>query len=229
MLTGPVPRFINPNFPAESYANNPGLCGEPLEPCVAVGNHHFLFKIVLSRRVLFVCGFVTGWSLSTLVGIYLFFLGLPCVKKILLLIKNRTKVMVIAGNEWPLEEVNNDPKNLNLEMFVTRMSFVELSKATSNFGHDNEIGNGMLGKVYKALVPNGWTVAIMRLHVSEDLEEEFVSEITTLGSLRHPNLLPLIGFCSERNEWLLVYKYMMETYMSGCTQPMTMQDSWTFL
>ncbi|KAF3619847.1 putative d-3-phosphoglycerate dehydrogenase, chloroplastic-like [Capsicum annuum] len=157
MLTGPVPRFINANFPAESYANNPGLCGEPLEPCVAVGNHHFLFKTVLSRRVLFVCGFVTGWSLSTLVGIYLFFLGLPGVKKILLLIKNRTKVMVIAGNEWPLEEVNNDPK---------------------------------------------------RFHVSEDLEEEFVSEIKTLGSLRHPNLLPLIGFCSKRNERLLVYKYM---------------------
>ncbi|KAL3326232.1 hypothetical protein AABB24_037095 [Solanum stoloniferum] len=66
----------------------------------------------------------------------------------------------------------------------------------------------MLGKVYKALVPNGWTVAIKRLHVSEDLEEEFVSEITTLGSLRHPNLVPLIGFCSERDERLLVYKYM---------------------
>ncbi|PHT75116.1 hypothetical protein T459_18638 [Capsicum annuum] len=208
MLTGPVPRFINANFPAESYANNPGLCGEPLEPCVAVGNYHFLFKTVLSRRVLFVCGFVTGWSLSTFVGIYLFFLGLPGVKKILLLIKNRTKVMVIAGNEWPLEEVNNDPKILHLETIVTRMSFVELSKATSNFSQHNEIGNGMLGKVYKALVPNGWTVAIKRFHVSEDLEEEFVSEIKTLGSLRHPNLLPLIGFCSERNERLLVYKYM---------------------
>ncbi|MCD7467997.1 hypothetical protein HAX54_005762 [Datura stramonium] len=66
----------------------------------------------------------------------------------------------------------------------------------------------MLGKVYKALVPNGWTVAIKRLQCSEDLEEEFVSEITTLGSLRHPNLVALIGFCSQRDERLLVYKYM---------------------
>ncbi|PHU10965.1 hypothetical protein BC332_17895 [Capsicum chinense] len=198
MLTGPVPNFINFSFPPESYANNPGLCGEPLEPCGAVGNH----------RVLFVCGFVTGWSLSALVGIYLFFLGLPGVKNILLLIKKRTKVMVIDGNEWPLEEVNNHPKILHLETIVTRMSFMELSKATSNFSQENEIGNGMLGKMYKALVPNGWTVAIKRLHVSEDLEEEFVSEITTLGSLRHPNLVPLIGFCSEWNERLLVYTYM---------------------
>ncbi|MCD9639263.1 hypothetical protein HAX54_023671 [Datura stramonium] len=63
-------------------------------------------------------------------------------------------------------------------------------------------------EVYKALVPNGWTVAIKRLQCTEDLEEEFVSEITTPGSLRHPNLVSLIGFCSERDERLLVYKYM---------------------
>ncbi|MCD7467995.1 hypothetical protein HAX54_005760 [Datura stramonium] len=199
MLTGQVPNFINATVPAESFANNPGLCGRPLEVCVTenVGN----------RRTLFVSGFMTGWSLFTLLGIYLFFFGLLGVKKMLLLIKNRTKVMVIDGDEWP-EEVNNDPKILELEKIVTRMSFMELSKATSNFSQENEIGKGMLGKVYKALVPNGWTVAIKRLQCLEDLEEEFVSEITTLGSLRHPNLVPLIGFCSERDERLLVYKYM---------------------
>ncbi|KAH0654833.1 hypothetical protein KY285_029715 [Solanum tuberosum] len=163
MLTGPLPRFINGTFPAESYANNPGLCGSPLKACAK--------------------------------------------KLMLLFINKRTK---IDGNEWPQrqDQVNNDPKILKMEKIVTRMSFMELSKVTSNFSQDNEIGNGMLGKVYKALVPSGWTVAIKRLQSSVDLEEEFVSEITTLGSLRHPNLVPLIGFCSERDERLLVYKYM---------------------
>ncbi|KAH0654288.1 hypothetical protein KY289_031966 [Solanum tuberosum] len=196
MLTGPVRRFINATFPPESYANNAGLCGSPLKACVTkrIGFHHILLSTVLNRRVQFACGFVTG---------------LPGVKKMLLFINKRTKVMVIDGNESPQrEEVNNDPKILKMEKIVTRMSFLELSKVTLNFSQDNEIGNGMLGKVYKALVPNGWTVAIKRFHVSEDLEEEFVSEITTLGSLRHPNLVPLIGFCSERDERILVYKYM---------------------
>lgn len=32
-LTGPVPRFRNATFPAESYANNVGLCGDPLPRC----------------------------------------------------------------------------------------------------------------------------------------------------------------------------------------------------
>lgn len=62
--------------------------------------------------------------------------------------------------------------------------------------------------MYKGLVPNGWNVAIKRLNASENLEEEFVSEITILRSLRHQNLVPLIGFCVERDGRLLVYKYM---------------------
>ncbi|KAJ8556089.1 hypothetical protein K7X08_022847 [Anisodus acutangulus] len=75
---------------------------------------------------------------------------------------------------------------------------MELAKATSNFSQDHEIGQGMLEKMYKALIPNGWTIAIKRLHGSENLEDEFVSEITTLGSLRHQNLVPLI----EALTWL---------------------------
>ncbi|KAK4363998.1 hypothetical protein RND71_015356 [Anisodus tanguticus] len=101
-----------------------------------------------------------------------------------------------------------DPKISKLEKIVTRMSFMELAKATSNFSQDHEIGQGMLGKMYKALVPNGWTIAIKRLHGSENLEDEFVSEITTLGSLRQQNLVPLIVFCLDKDERLLVYKYM---------------------
>ncbi|XAR58798.1 Non-specific serine/threonine protein kinase [Bertholletia excelsa] len=36
-LSGPVPHFINnASIPAESYANNSGLCGGPLSPCHAL-------------------------------------------------------------------------------------------------------------------------------------------------------------------------------------------------
>ncbi|KAK9993170.1 hypothetical protein SO802_022873 [Lithocarpus litseifolius] len=34
LLTGPVPYFgQNSSFTADSFANNPGLCGLPLDPC----------------------------------------------------------------------------------------------------------------------------------------------------------------------------------------------------
>lgn len=193
-LEGPIPPEIDSEFHrlrTFSFSNNSGLCGGPqLEAC-KIDNH----------RTLFICGFVTGWSLFTLLGICLFFFGFSCLRRIqLLLIKKRTKAQGI--------EPDKDPKISKLEKIVTRMSFRELANATSNFSQDHEIGQGMLGKVYKGQVLNGWTFAIKRLHGSENLEDEFVSEITALGSVRHQNLVPLIGFCSDRDERLLVYKYM---------------------
>ncbi|KAL0417876.1 UNVERIFIED_CONTAM: hypothetical protein Sradi_1201100 [Sesamum radiatum] len=35
ILSGPLPEFLYTQFPPESYANNAGLCGEPLDPCAA--------------------------------------------------------------------------------------------------------------------------------------------------------------------------------------------------
>ncbi|XVF23308.1 hypothetical protein REPUB_Repub13aG0026000 [Reevesia pubescens] len=37
LLTGPIPNFTFP-LSADSFANNPGLCGKPLDPCQATPN-----------------------------------------------------------------------------------------------------------------------------------------------------------------------------------------------
>lgn len=39
-------------------------------------------------------------------------------------------------------------------------------------------------------------------------EKQFRSEMTKLGQLRHPNLVPLLGYCVVEEEKLLVYKHM---------------------
>ncbi|MCD7467996.1 hypothetical protein HAX54_005761 [Datura stramonium] len=122
MLTVQVPIFLNATVPAESFANNPGLCGRPLELCVTenVGN-----GVKKTNRTLFISGFMTGWSLFTILGLYLCFFGLPGVKKMLLLIKKSTNAMKIDGNEWPDKgiEVNNDPKVNILLAFNHHSSF----------------------------------------------------------------------------------------------------------
>lgn len=67
-----------------------------------------------------------------------------------------------------------------------------------------------MGTMYKAALPNGWSIAVKRLFNPQhsDLEEQFTSELNTLGRLRHQNLLTLLGFCIEPKEKLLVYKYI---------------------
>jgi serine/threonine protein kinase len=84
----------------------------------------------------------------------------------------------------------------------------ELRKATGNFNPKNKLGKGGFGTVYKGLLANK-EVAVKR--VSKDSrqgKQEFIAEVTTIGSLRHKNLVKLIGWCYEKRELLIVYEYM---------------------
>ncbi|KAH0705088.1 hypothetical protein KY290_009783 [Solanum tuberosum] len=203
-LTGPVPSSFSEYITAESFENNSELCGKPLKGCT---EDSWIWKHV--DRASFIKAFVIGWVLlfTLVLVLCLFKLPAKAINKIVSLNiwKLRKKEHLTSGSE---EELSSQHKILKLEKFVTRMSFTELENATSGFSEDYLVGNGMLGKVYKAILPNGWILAIKKLNDWENLEDEFVSEITTLGGLRHRNLLPLIGFCAEKQERLLVYKYM---------------------
>ena len=96
-----------------------------------------------------------------------------------------------------------------MQRMVTKMSFTEISEVTSNFNTNIVIGLGMIGMMYKAVLPNCWPLAVKRLHNCQSYEKQFLSKLSTLGILRHNNLVPLLGYCSEQNEKLLVYKYIM--------------------
>ena len=101
-----------------------------------------------------------------------------------------------------------DPQNSQLEGKVTRVNFTELSEASNNFSPDNAIGSGKIGVMYKAMLSNGSLLAVKRLHDCQSFEKQFISELLALGRLRHNNIVPLLGFCRERKEKLLVYQYI---------------------
>ena len=65
-----------------------------------------------------------------------------------------------------------------------------------------------MGTVYKAMLLDGTILAVKRLQASQHYENQLISEVMTLGRLRHNNLVPLMGFCLEMQEAVLVYKYM---------------------
>jgi serine/threonine protein kinase len=117
-------------------------------------------------------------------------------------------------------ESNSVIQESTLERWVTRMTFAELSKATDNFSNDNIIGLGKMGTVYKVALPNGQFLAVKRLYDSQQLEKQFMCELTILGRLRHYNLLPLLGFCIEWKEKILVYKYMSKGNLYDWLHPL---------
>lgn len=94
------------------------------------------------------------------------------------------------------------------EKSVSKMRLSNLMEATNNFSNNNIIGTGQTGTMYTALLPDGCFLMIKRLKDSQRVEKEFVSEMNTLGSVKHRNLVPLLGFCVAKKERFLVYKYL---------------------
>lgn len=95
-----------------------------------------------------------------------------------------------------------------------RFSYKQLAAATNNFGEAELLGTGGFGSVYRGNLNAGGNeevalVAVKRISArSNQGEREFISEIITIGRLRHRNLVQLQGWCHERDELLLVYDYM---------------------
>ncbi|CAK7336521.1 unnamed protein product [Dovyalis caffra] len=91
-----------------------------------------------------------------------------------------------------------------------RFSYKELLEATKGFSESELLGKGGFGKVYRGVLPvSNVQFAVKRIsHNSKQGMKEFVAEIGTIGQLRHPHLVRVLGYCRGKEELLLVYDYM---------------------
>uniref|UniRef100_A0A803KVN7 non-specific serine/threonine protein kinase n=1 Tax=Chenopodium quinoa TaxID=63459 RepID=A0A803KVN7_CHEQI len=89
------------------------------------------------------------------------------------------------------------------------LTFQNIVKATDNFSAGNCIGCGGFGATYKAEVSPGVIVAVKRLAVGRfHCIQQFDAEVKTLGRIRHPNLVTLIGYHASETEMFLIYNYL---------------------
>lgn len=194
-LTGLVPTFRNASITADSYANNPGLCGVPLPACHGPSKKPSTGIVVAAA--------VGGVTIAALGGIFGMFFFMRRVSR-------KKKEDDPEGNKWA--KSIKGAKGIKLSMFeksVSKMRLSDLMKATSNFSKNNIIGSGRTGTMYKALLEDGTSLMVKRLQDTQHSEKEFVSEMATLGNIKHCNLVPLLGFCMAKKERLLVYKLML--------------------
>lgn len=95
----------------------------------------------------------------------------------------------------------------------------ELRSATNDFSLTLKLGEGGFGSVYKGFIKpldekiGRITVAVKVLNQrSLQGHKQWLAEVQFLGVLEHPNLVKLIGYCSDDDERgiqrLLVYEYM---------------------
>jgi len=106
--------------------------------------------------------------------------------------------------KWMLNEYQPTIKLLSLNSSIQSFTYDEL-----NF--ETPLGEGAFGTVYQSFWKDT-NIAIKVLKWSgwhnEGAKKSFISEVRTLGSIQHINLVRLLGYCIKGLKHVLVYEYV---------------------
>ncbi|KAL3650740.1 hypothetical protein CASFOL_007143 [Castilleja foliolosa] len=94
----------------------------------------------------------------------------------------------------------------NKDLRYRKYSIQEIQAATKNFSSSTKVGEGGYGPVFKGKLDH--TPVAIKLLRSDAAQgrKQFQQEVEVLSSIRHPNMVLLMGACPEHG--CLVYEYM---------------------
>ncbi|CAN4079312.1 unnamed protein product [Withania somnifera] len=105
------------------------------------------------------------------------------------------------------------------QKLLVKVKLADLMIATNGFSMNNVINSTRMGTTYNAVLRDGSALAIKQLNTCKLSERQFGVEMNRLGQLRHPNLVPLLGYCVVEDEKLLVYKHLsngtLHSFLNG--------------
>uniref|UniRef100_A0A0E0AS10 non-specific serine/threonine protein kinase n=1 Tax=Oryza glumipatula TaxID=40148 RepID=A0A0E0AS10_9ORYZ len=137
-------------------------------------------------------------------GIGASILGLAALIGIFVLIKKRKTML----------QQQEGLHNLLRRPYV--FNYIELKLATDHFSPENIIGEGGYGQVYKGKLIDGRLIAVKQLSQSSHQgKSQFVTEVATISTVQHRNLVKLHGCYTDSNTPLLVYEYLENGSLDG--------------
>ncbi|GKA94184.1 kinase-like domain, phloem protein 2-like protein, partial [Tanacetum coccineum] len=127
------------------------------------------------------------------------------------------KALQLARGNRPIHSSPNHLAHL-------RIPLEDIESATNYFGYKNFIREDGLGKRYEGQLSwSGELIDItarrlMNKEWDDETEQQFWMEISMLSSLKHKNLVPIVGFCNEVDAETIIYKDIsmgrLENYVS---------------
>ncbi|KAH7404989.1 hypothetical protein KP509_15G052500 [Ceratopteris richardii] len=221
-LSGLIPSSLT-NFPPTAFLGNVNLCGRPLGPCknsimsnpaspMLVPSHPGTFhphppssKVTSKLSYGAIIAIVIGDVIILLLLILIFVVyywkrghsyGEVCKKT-----KAEEDAHYLSSLQVP---DMNDRNKLVFFSDVRRFELEDLLRASAEM-----LGKGSFGTTYKAVLEDGHAVTVKRLkEIAPSGRREFDQHMQLIGSLHHPNIVPLRAYYSAKDEKLLVYDYM---------------------
>lgn len=87
--------------------------------------------------------------------------------------------------------------------------YEEMMSITNGFSHENLLGEGGFGCVYKGILPDGKQVAVKQLKAGGGQgEREFRAEVEIISRVHHRHLVSLVGYSIAETQRLLVYEFV---------------------
>ncbi|XP_073042538.1 LRR receptor-like serine/threonine-protein kinase ERECTA isoform X1 [Primulina eburnea] len=190
-LAGYIPTGNNfSRFTPDSFLGNPGLCGYWLGSGCHVA--HPAERVTISKAAIF------GISLGALV-ILLMILVAACRP-------HNPKPFFDGPFDKPVSY--STPKLVILHMNMALHVYEDIMRMTENLNEKFIIGYGASSTVYKCVLKNCKPVAIKKLYSHPHCLKEFETELETVGSIKHRNLVGLQGYSLSPLGNLLFYDYM---------------------
>lgn len=97
---------------------------------------------------------------------------------------------------------------LEAEGSSRRFTSQELCHLTHNFSSKMLIGQGGNSKVYRTNLVDGQVAAVKVLKCTNWSEEEVLREVELLSSIKHENIVRIIGYCHSKEMHAIVYNLL---------------------
>lgn len=199
LLTGPIPVLFIKGGLVESFFGNPGLC---VTTYLNSSDKNFPICAPSYNRKKVNCVWVIGISVGFIIVGFILFL----------------KRWFSKEDSTPANDETSSSSFFSYDIKSFHKINFDLREVVETMVNKNIVGRGGSGTVYRIELRNGEVLAVKKLwtqktkdFISEDQvlpNKEMKTEVDTLGSIRHKNIVKLYSYFSSLDCKLLVYEYM---------------------